>query len=73
MKLNCFNRWIIVLSLAFTASAQGLGKLPDFADLVAEHSPAVVKINTVTRSQSKNGSPNVEIPENVPEIFRHFF
>lgn len=71
MKLDHFHYWIMVLSFAYMASVQGQG-LPDFVDLVAENSPAVVKINTVTRSRSSS-SPNIEIPENIPEIFRHFF
>ncbi len=72
MKLDHFHPWIIALLFAFAASVQGSSKLPNFVDLVAENSPSVVKINTVTRSRAGD-APNMQMPENVPEIFRHFF
>ena len=72
MKLDCFHYWITALLFVFAASVQGSGKLPDFVDLVAENSPAVVKINTITRSRP-GSAPNIEMPENIPEIFRQFF
>lgn len=45
--------------------------LPDFADLIEKSSPAVVKINTI----SKVKSPIFKIPQGqqIPDIFRHFF
>lgn len=46
--------------------------LPDFTGLIQEHSPAVVKIETVTRAQATT-QPNIQLPENIPEIFRHLF
>jgi len=54
----------------FTAFAQAQG-LPDFADLVEEHSPAVVKITTQGRTESGARSPHHE--GQVPELFREFF
>ena len=41
--------------------------LPDFAELVEENAPSVVKITTVTHYGGKS------YQQQVPEIFRHFF
>ena len=43
--------------------------LPDFTDLIAETSPSVVKINTVS---SVNGANDLSL-ENVPPLFRDYF
>ncbi|MFT5420684.1 MAG: serine protease Do [Candidatus Endobugula sp.] len=59
-----------LLSLSFQSSAAS--SLPDFTGLIEEHSPAVVKIETVIRAKPSS-QPNIQIPENVPEAFRHFF
>ncbi|GAB2196191.1 DegQ family serine endoprotease [Sessilibacter sp. MAH4] len=60
---------LILLVVSFSVSAQ---KLPNFADLVEAQSPAVVKINTVSRA---NRSRQSIIPDTqqLPDIFRHFF
>ena len=71
-----FKRFLLlhlsVLSLliltSFVANARGL---PEFTDLVEEKSPAVVKITTVTKSSAPS-YPDFDLPENIPEIFRHF-
>lgn len=49
--------------------------LPDFTTLIKEHSSAVVKIETTTRSTStfSNQPHSQQLPENVPEIFRRLF
>jgi serine protease Do len=65
-----FSSFIAVLMLM--ASSTQARSLPEFTDLIEAKSPAVVKITTVTKSKRFN-NPNIEIPENVPEIFRHFF
>jgi len=58
--------WIALLVPAGLAYAN----LPDFADLIEESSPAVVKINTV---QKVSGS-RAQLPRGqVPEIFRELF
>ncbi len=41
--------------------------LPDFTKLIEQHSPAVVKINTTSKEQSRFDIPQGQIPE----IFRH--
>ncbi|MFT6791942.1 MAG: serine protease Do, partial [Cellvibrionaceae bacterium] len=45
---------------------------PEFTNLVEKKSPAVVKITTVSRAGDAD-TQNFEMPENIPEIFRHFF
>ncbi|TQV84049.1 DegQ family serine endoprotease [Exilibacterium tricleocarpae] len=46
--------------------------LPEFTDLIEKNSPAVVKINTVERSRSRN---RIQVPpgQNIPDIFRYLF
>lgn len=60
--------WLLVLFQAGLAQAN----LPDFADLIEETSPAVVKINTV---QKVSGGGRMVLPpgQQVPEIFRELF
>jgi len=45
-------------------------ELPDFTDLVEEVSPAVVKINTVSRSQRQSSQ---QFQGQIPDIFRDLF
>ncbi len=47
-------------------------QLPDFTELVEDASPAVVNIST-TQKASSGFNGNMDIPEGMPEIFRHFF
>ncbi|MDQ4423086.1 MAG: DegQ family serine endoprotease [Thalassolituus sp.] len=48
--------------------------LPDFRDLVKESSPAVVNISTVQHAQQNSAlSGQYGMPDDMPEIFRHFF
>ncbi|MCV6615034.1 MAG: DegQ family serine endoprotease [Cellvibrionaceae bacterium] len=56
-----------LLCLPLAASARGL---PEFTQLIEERSPAVVKINTVEKAQSRRRIPQ---HQNIPEIFRHLF
>ncbi len=65
-------RFLLILPLV-VISKHTLASLPDFRDLVKETSPAVVNISTI---QHRKGSPYHQqfgLPEDVPEIFRHFF
>ncbi|MDP2506803.1 DegQ family serine endoprotease [Oceanobacter sp. 3_MG-2023] len=62
----------VVLLLASAVHAS----LPDFRDLVKEASPAVVNISTIQHVSSGSSSSYQQrygLPEDVPEIFRHFF
>lgn len=64
--------WALALLLSFISSARALG-LPDFTDLVEEHSQAVVNISTVSVSK---GRAHPSLPgelDALPEYFRHFF
>jgi len=56
--------------ILFTSVSQA--KLPDFTELVEETSPAVVNISTVQKTTGRFHG-NMELPEGVPDIFRHFF
>lgn len=65
----------IYFALVFLLSAgSAQADLPDFRALVKQASPAVVNISTVQHaSQSKRSSHEYAVPQEIPEIFRHFF
>ena len=62
----------IAVLLSVLASAVNAA-LPDFRDLVKETSPAVVNISTIQHQDKRNMMQRYGLPEDVPEIFRHFF
>ncbi len=72
MRLNQSYTYILSLLYVFFFSSFSYGNsFPDFTDLIEKKSPAVVKIT----AESKRGNaaqPQIELPDNVPEIFRHF-
>jgi serine protease Do len=59
-----------VFLLASQAFAEGL---PDFTQLVEEHSPSVVKITTSTAPAERTSRSNPQQQQEVPEFFRYFF
>ncbi len=63
--------FVFVANFVAINDAVALRGLPDFTQLIEDTSPAVVKINTTTRSKS----PSFRLPpgQQIPEIFRHFF
>lgn len=62
----------ILFSLTFISLAHA--ELPDFRDLVKETSPAVVNISTVQHAQRNSSlSRQYGMPDDMPEILRHFF
>ncbi|WP_221799085.1 DegQ family serine endoprotease [Oceanobacter mangrovi] len=69
---NKYSKYLISLVLVITASLAN-ASLPDFRDLVKETSPAVVNISTVQHVQATAYSERYGLPEDMPEIFRHFF
>ncbi|MGI1677356.1 MAG: Do family serine endopeptidase [Cellvibrionaceae bacterium] len=70
MKLKVLTVFLSVFFL-FPGASMARGALPEFADLIEEISPAVVKITTV----STVGSPATAIPDDqdIPEFFRRYF
>ena len=62
----------LCLALLFAALSANAG-LPDFADLIEEVSPAVVKINTVQKSEPARASRSPFGSDQLPEMFREFF
>lgn len=62
---------LLCLSLISSLSQ---GALPDFTELVEETSPSVVNIATIKHGNQYGGlSERYNIPQEVPDIFRHFF
>ncbi len=65
------KRFIVVSTffIVFLSSAQA--QLPDFTRLVEDVSPAVVKINTISKGRKQQGQ---KIPQGeMPEAFRDLF
>jgi len=64
------SSFVLVLVLLVPTSAFAI-ELPDFTALIAEHSPAVVKITAVTKSVAMRQRPNMAPNgQNLPDIFR---
>lgn len=69
-KLLVKNGIIIFwLSFIFAASAQAQG-LPDFTDLIEQHSPAVVKITAIGKGAANRPQNLPPQAQNLPDIFR---
>lgn len=62
------KKLIFVTTILFFSVSSAYGQLPDFADLVEEVAPAVVKINTVTKNRKQRTQQNMQ--GQLPEIFR---
>ncbi|MEO0443484.1 MAG: DegQ family serine endoprotease [Pseudomonadota bacterium] len=75
MQFKHFFQWFIAIAaLIYAQSHVHARSLPEFTDLIDAKSSAVVKITTLTKgSANRQGNQQFEMPENVPEIFRHFF
>ncbi len=68
-----FSAVLLICSYAY-GNAVMAGSLPDFTELVEEVSPSIVNISTVQNTDVSNvRSPMQQLPEDVPEIFKHFF
>lgn len=65
-------KYLSIAALAI-ASVAARAELPDFRDLVKETSPAVVNISTVQHVENTGYQQRYGLPQDVPEIFRHFF
>lgn len=63
----------VALVVMVVLSAVARAELPDFRDLVKETSPAVVNISTVQHVETASFQQRYGLPQDVPEIFRHFF
>lgn len=70
MKTVVRYAFIALLCLVVTPA---WANLPDFRGLVKEASPAVVNISTVQRAAGTDVQQRYGMPQDVPEIFRHFF
>jgi len=68
MIARCLMFILLVLPVAVSAASYNL---PDFTPLIEKSSPAVVKINTVTKV--KQGGFNLPPGQQIPDIFRHLF
>lgn len=64
-----FN-YTILLTLSFLLSSQALADLPDFRALIKKNAPAVVNISAKETAKEVSSQ---QIPEHIPEQFRHFF
>ena len=65
--------YLFALSLFLIYSPSLYAKLPDFTDLVEEHSEAVVNISTVSLVESQLPFQFQGNMDQLPDFFRHFF
>ncbi len=65
----------LLVTLLMLAGAVKAAQLPDFTELVEEASPAIVNISSVHNGESETRSdlPEGFDPDQLPEIFKHFF
>ena len=80
VKPALLSRQVWMLLLLMIGSALPIAEarpLPDFTQIVEEHSATVVKISAVKRAKSGGGASPYDLygipPNQIPEIFRHFF
>ncbi len=66
---NAISLWMFGLFLLTATAAHG--RVPDFADLIENTSPAVVQIGTVQKVSS--GQRRLPQGQQIPELFREFF
>lgn len=65
------NRFFLVTVFFFITLSSAQAQLPDFTSLVEDVSPAVVKINTVSKGRKQQAQ---QLPQGqIPEIFRDLF
>lgn len=62
---------IALIAIVFTSAASAQN-LPNFAEIVEQQAPAVVKIDTTTSNRQSNPYNFLPDQQNIPEIFRHF-
>ncbi len=70
--MNPIFRTVVVFVL-FLGAATASANLPDFRGLVKDASPAVVNISTIQHPGNNEFQQRYGLPQDVPEIFRHFF
>jgi serine protease Do len=64
-------RWVLPFFVVLASVANA--DLPDFRELVKDASPAVVNISTVQHVSATAYRQQNGLPEDMPEMFRHFF
>ena len=65
------NRFFLVTVFFLVTLSSAQAQLPDFTSLVENVSPAVVKINTVSKGRKQQAQ---QLPQGqIPEIFRDLF
>ena len=64
-----FLGWMAVAALLLASEVRA-APLPDFTQLIADNSPAVVKINTTRKVASRRPDG---LPQDLPDAFRDFF
>ncbi|MCW8885382.1 MAG: DegQ family serine endoprotease [Motiliproteus sp.] len=77
MNRRClFRSFGALFALCFVIKAAQASQLPDFTELVEQASPAIVNISSVQNGSGGDDDkrmPEGYDPEQLPEIFKHFF
>ncbi len=73
-RRHLFRSFRVFVALCFVFGAAQAAQLPDFTELVKQASPAIVNISSIQNGGNKSGQlPEGSDPEQLPEIFKHFF
>ena len=74
MKIAVYTKlFVFLIGGVLLANVVRAGSLPDFTELVEQASPAIVNISSVRNGDSDQRSERQPGPEQLPEIFKHFF
>ena len=70
--MKMYRTIVLVFSFIALWSAESFANLPDFTKLIEDKSPAVVKINTITKVKRRSYN---QLPhgQQIPDIFRYLF
>lgn len=69
--MKMIHMFLLIAFISVPSYSAFSRSLPNFADLIEKSSPAVVKVNTVSKSKSST----FQLPQGqqIPDIFKHFF
>lgn len=65
--------WLLLLGMALSWASASAAIGPDFTELVDQSMPAVVNIETRQFATRQPESTQRNLPDQVPDLFRHFF
>ena len=73
LPISVRSFWVVLFSVFLLNSSLSQASLPDFTELVEEHSEAVVNISTISHVDNQSPFQIQGNMDQIPEFFRHFF